>query len=188
VGGGNIFRGVASSARNMARANADYMGMLATVMNSIALREALEVAGMDAHVLSAIPMEVVAEPYTRRGALDHLNKGHVVVFAAGTGSPFFTTDTTASLRAVEIDAQVIMKATKVDGIYTADPVKDPNAVKIDRTNYMRVVSEQLKVMDITAITMCMDNQLPILVFNMTQPGNIVKAVMGEPIGTLVEDE
>ena len=188
VGGGNIFRGIAASARDMKRANADYMGMLATVMNSLALQDALEANGMQARVLSAIEMRVVAEAYSRGRALKHLSSGKIVIFAAGTGNPYFTTDTAASLRAVEVDAQIIMKATKVDGIYTADPMVDPNATRIEHTTYMHVVQKQLKVMDITAITLCMDNHLPILVFDMTKPGNIVKAVMGEPIGTLVEDE
>lgn len=188
VGGGNIFRGMAQAARGMDRATGDYMGMLATVMNSLALGDALEKAGIPARVMSAIAMKTVAETYTRKRAMQHLDAGSVVIFAAGTGNPFFTTDTAASLRAVEIEADVIMKATKVDGIYTDDPVKNPEATRIERTSYMRVIRDQLKVMDITAITLCMDNHLPILVFDMTTEGNIIKAVMGEPIGTLVEDE
>lgn len=188
VGGGNIYRGLSGAAQGMDRTTGDHMGMLATVINSLALRDGLEKAGLDARVLSAIEMRVVADAYTRRDAVAHLEAGRVVIFAAGTGNPYFTTDTAASLRAVEINADIIMKATKVDGIYTADPVKDPSARKIERTNYMHVVRNQLKVMDITAITLCMDNALPILVFNMTSEGNIVKAVMGEPIGTLVEEE
>lgn len=187
VGGGNIFRGMASAARGMERTTGDYMGMLATVINSLALQDGLEKAGLSARVMSAIDMRVVCETYSRRRALQHLEAGRIVIFAAGTGSPYFTTDTTASLRAVEINADIIMKATKVDGIYTADPVCNPDARLIERTNYMHVVQNQLKVMDTTAITLCMDNALPILVFNMTSEGNIVKAVMGEPIGTLVEE-
>lgn len=187
VGGGNIFRGMAASARGMNRATADYMGMLATVQNALALEDGLERAGIPARVMSAIDMRQVAETYTRPRALQHLSCRRVVIFGAGTGSPYFTTDTTAALRAMEIDADVIMKATKVDGIYTADPMKDPTAEKIPRTNYMTILEKQLKVMDATAISLCMDNRMPILVFEMMKPGNIVNAVLGKPIGTLVED-
>lgn len=188
VGGGNIFRGMAASAKGMNRATADYMGMLATVQNSIALEDGLERAGIPSRVMSAIEMRPVAETYTRPRALQHLAAGRIVIFAAGTGNPYFTTDTTAALRAMEIDANVIMKATKVDGIYTADPLKDPSAQKIPKTNYMTVLEKQLKVMDSTAISLCMDNHMPILVFEMMKPGNIVNAVLGKPIGTLVEDD
>lgn len=188
VGGGNLFRGMASAAQGMNRANADYMGMLATVMNALALQDGLAKAGIPTRVMSAIDMRIVAESYTRSRALHHLTRNRVVIFAAGTGNPYFTTDTAAALRAIEIEAEVIMKATKVDGIYTADPVKDPDARKIDRTTYMHVLEKQLKVMDATAISLCMDNHMPILVFNMTTKGNILKAVSGETIGTLVEDQ
>lgn len=187
VGGGNIFRGMASSAQGMNRAPADYMGMLATMQNAIALEDGLESAGIHARVLSAIDMRPVAETYNRPRALQHLKAGRVVIFGAGTGNPYFTTDTAAALRALEIEADIIMKATKVDGIYTADPMKDPTAEKIPNTNYMTVLEKQLKVMDATAISLCMDNRMPILVFELMKPGNIVNAVMGKPIGTLVED-
>ena len=187
VGGGNVFRGVAAAAKSMDRATADYMGMLATVMNSLALGDALERLGVPARVMSAIEMRLVAESYSRPRALQHLEAKRVVIFAAGTGNPFFTTDTAGSLRAIEIKAQGIMKATKVDGIFTDDPAVNPEARKIDRMSYMHVVEQRLKVMDMTAITLCMENRLPILVFNMTEAGNIVKAVMGDSIGTLVED-
>ena len=187
VGAGNIFRGMASAAQGMNRANADYMGMLGTVMNSLALQDAFEKHGIPTRVMSAIDMRVVAESYTRSRALHHLGRNRVVIFGAGTGNPYFTTDTAAALRAIEMDAEIIMKATKVDGIFTADPVKDPTAVKISQTDYMHVLEKKLKVMDATAITLCMDNKMPILVFNLTQPGNILAAVTGEKIGTLVED-
>jgi len=185
VGGGNIFRGMASAAKGMTRATGDYMGMLATVMNSLALEDALEKLGAPARVMSAIDMRVVAEPFTRARAMHHLKNGRVIIFGAGTGNPFFTTDTAAALRAMEVDADIIMKATKVDGVFTADPKLDPSAKKIENADYMDVLERQLKVMDATAISLCMDNRMPILVFNMTEPGNIVKAVRGEPIGTLV---
>jgi uridylate kinase len=187
IGGGNIFRGISTAARGMDRATGDYMGMLATVINSLAMQDALEKLGLQTRVMSAIDMRVVAEAYTRRRALQHLDAGRIVIFAAGTGNPFFTTDTAAALRAIEVNADIVMKATKVDGIFTADPSKDPSARLIPTTSYMHVVRERLMVMDITAITLCMDNRLPILVFNMTVDGNIVRAVMGEPIGTLVEE-
>ena len=185
VGGGNIFRGVAASSRGMDRATADYMGMLATIINSLALQDALEKLGVPTRVLSAIEMQQVAEPYIRRRATRHLEKGRVVIFAAGTGNPFFTTDTAASLRAMEIGAEVIFKATRVDGVFDADPLKHPGAVRFDELTYIDVLSRQLQVMDATAISLCMDNGLPILVFNMMQPGNIKRAVTGARIGTLV---
>jgi uridylate kinase len=185
IGGGNIFRGVQASTRGVDRATADYMGMLATVINALALQDALEKIGVATRVLSAIEMQQVAEPYIRRRATRHLEKGRVVIFAAGTGNPFFTTDTAASLRAMEIGAEVIFKATKVDGVYDADPLKHPAATRFEQLTYIDVLSRQLQVMDATAISLCMDNGLPILVFNMMQPGNILRAVGGARIGTLV---
>jgi len=185
IGGGNIFRGLAASAKGMDRSTGDYMGMLATVINALALQDALEKNGVPTRVLTAIEMRAVAEPFIRRRAVRHLEKGRVVVFAAGTGNPYFTTDTAAALRAMEMKAEVILKATKVDGIYTADPVKHPEATRYDRISYLQVLQEQLKVMDATAISLCMDNKLPILVFNLKTPGNIRRVVMGEPIGTIV---
>jgi len=185
IGGGNIFRGVAGTARGMDRATGDYMGMLATVINGLALQDALEQHGVNTRVMSAIEMRAVAEPFIRRRAIRHLEKGRAVIFAAGTGNPYFTTDTAAALRAMEIRAGVIMKATKVDGIYTADPVKDPSATKFDTISYLQVLEQRLKVMDATAISLCMDNQLPILVFNLRTPGNLRRAVMGEPVGSVV---
>jgi len=186
VGGGNIFRGLSDTAKGMDRASADYMGMLATVINALALRDSLERAGAECRVQSAINVQEVAEPYIRLRAIRHLEKGRVVVFAAGTGNPFFTTDTAAALRAAEIGADSVLKATRVDGVYTADPEKDPDAVLLHEVEYMHAISEQLGVMDTTAITMCMENDLPIRVFNMTVPGNIERAVRGEAIGTLVD--
>jgi len=185
IGGGNIFRGIAASTLGVARATADYMGMLATVINALALQDSLEKLGVPTRVLSAIEMQQVAEPYIRRRATRHLEKGRVVIFAAGTGNPFFTTDTAASLRAMEIGAQIIFKATKVDGVFDADPLKHPGARRFEELTYIDVLSRQLQVMDATAISLCMDNGLPILVFNMMQPGNIKKAVTGARIGTLV---
>ena len=185
VGGGNIFRGLSSAAVGMDRANADYMGMLATVINALALRDALERAGAPCRVQTAISIQQVAETYIRLRAIRHLEKGRVVVFAGGTGNPFFTTDTTAALRAAEIGADIVLKATKVDGVYDADPVTVPEARLIEDVTYMDVISQRLKVMDTTAITMCMDNDLPIRVFNLRTPGNVIRAVQGEPIGTLV---
>jgi len=185
IGGGNIFRGLAASARGMERSTADYMGMLATVINALALQDALEHNGVATRVLTAIEMRAVAEPFIRRRAVRHLEKGRVVVFAAGTGNPYFTTDTAAALRAMEMKAEVILKATKVDGIYTADPVQHPEATRFDRISYLQVLQDQLRVMDATAISLCMDNKLPILVFNLKTPGNIRRVVMGEAIGTLV---
>jgi uridylate kinase len=185
IGGGNIFRGLAASARGMDRATADYMGMLATVINALALQDALEQHGVHTRVVTAIEMRAVAEPFIRRRAIRHLEKGRVVIFAAGTGSPYFTTDTAAALRAMEIKADVILKGTKVDGIYTADPMVDPQATKYSKISYLQVLERQLKVMDATAISLCMDNKLPIVVFNLRQAGNIRRVVLGEPIGTTV---
>src|ERR671912_1680202 len=185
IGGGNIFRGVAASARGMDRATGDYMGMLATVINALALQDALERQGVLTRVMSAIEMRAVSEPFIRRRAVRHLEKGRVVVFAAGTGNPYFTTDTAAALRAMEIKADVILKATKVDGIYTADPMKDPHATKYDEISYLQVLERGLAVMDATAISLCMDNKLPIVVFNLRTPGNIRRVVMGDPVGTTV---
>jgi len=185
IGGGNIFRGVAASAAGMDRATADYMGMLATIINALALQDALEKAGLQTRVLSAIEMRAVAEPYIRRRAIRHLEKGRVVIFAAGTGNPFFTTDTAGALRAVEIGADAIIKATKVDGIYSADPLRDASAVRLDRVSYIDVLNRRLEVMDTTAISLCMENKLPIVVFDLTRPGNIARIVCGEPVGSVV---
>ncbi len=185
IGGGNIFRGLAASARGMDRSTADHMGMLATVINALALQDALEKRSVATRVLTAIEMRSVAEPFIRRRAMRHLEKGRVVVFAAGTGNPYFTTDTAAALRAMEVRAEVILKATKVDGIYTADPVKHPEATRYDRVTYLQVLQERLQVMDATAISLCMDNKLPIIVFNLRVPGNIRRVVMGEAVGTMV---
>ncbi len=186
IGGGNIFRGVAASAEGMDRASSDYMGMLATVINSLAVQDALEKAGVPTRVQSAIAMAEIAEPYIRRRAIRHLEKGRLVIFGAGTGNPYFTTDTAASLRAMEINAEIIMKATKVDGIYDKDPMKNTDAKKFDQISYIEVLNKGLQVMDSTAISLCMDNKLPILTFDLTIPGNILKAVGGEKIGTLVQ--
>jgi len=185
IGGGNIFRGLAASARGMDRATADYMGMLATVMNALALQDALEHYGITTRVLTAIEMRAVAEPFIRRRAIRHLEKGRVVVFAAGTGNPYFTTDTAAALRAMEIKAEVILKATKVDGIYTADPMKHPEATRIEEITYLQVLDQGLQVMDATAISLCMDNRLPIIVFNLRTPGNLKRAALGESVGSIV---
>jgi uridylate kinase len=185
IGGGNIFRGVAASAVGMDRAQADYMGMLATVINALALQDALEQLGVVTRVVTAIEMRSVAEPFIRRRALRHIELGRVVVFAAGTGNPYFTTDTAAALRAMEIKAEAILKATKVDGIYSADPVTDPGATKFDNLSYLDVLERRLKVMDATAVSLCMENKLPIVVFNLRTPGNLKRAIMGEPIGTTV---
>jgi len=187
VGGGNIFRGIPGADRGMDRARADYMGMLATVINALALQDALESVGQPTRVQTAITMAQVAEPYIPRRAIRHLEKARVVVFAAGTGNPFFTTDTTAALRAAEVGAQAILKGTHsgVDGVYSADPRRDPHAVKLTQVSYFEVLNRRLEVMDSTAITFCMDNQLPIIVFDVSKPGNIHRALVGEPIGTLV---
>lgn len=186
IGGGNIFRGVAASAEGMDRASSDYMGMLATMINALALQDALENAGVPTRVQSAIAMAEIAEPYIRRRAIRHLEKGRLVIFGAGTGNPYFTTDTAASLRAMEINAQIIMKATKVDGIYDKDPMKNPDAKKYSRISYIDVLNQGLQVMDSTAISLCMDNKLPILTFDLMKAGNILKAVNGEEIGTIVQ--
>ncbi|MDP2689542.1 MAG: UMP kinase [Deltaproteobacteria bacterium] len=185
IGGGNIFRGVSASAKGMDRATADYVGMLATVINSLMLQDSLEKKGVFTRVLSAIEMKELAEPYIRRRAERHLEKGRVVIFAAGTGNPYFTTDTAASLRAMEIHADVILKGTKVDGVYDKDPMKEKDAVKYDRLHYIDVLKDGLKVMDTTAISLCMDNNLPIIVFNIKEPGNLLRVLKGEPIGTMV---
>jgi uridylate kinase len=185
IGGGNIFRGAQLSEGGMERATADYMGMLATVINSLALQDALEKLGVSTRVMSAIEMRQVAEPYIRRRATRHLEKGRVVIFAGGTGNPYFTTDTTASLRAMEIGAEVILKATKVPGVYDADPMKHEGAKMYGRLSYIEVLNKELKVMDSTAISLCMDNHLPIVVFNLMEKGNIKRVVCGEEIGTLV---
>jgi uridylate kinase len=185
IGGGNIFRGVAASVGGMERATADYMGMLATVINALALQDALEKVGLQTRVLSAIEMRAVAEPYIRRRAIRHLEKGRVVIFAAGTGNPFFTTDTAGALRAIEIGADAIMKATKVDGIYSADPMQDRSAERLARTTYHDVLNRRLQVMDSTAISLCMENALPIIVFDLTRSGNIKRIVLGEPVGSIV---
>jgi uridylate kinase len=186
VGGGNIFRGVSKSAGNMNRSSADYIGMLATIMNAVVLQDALEKIDVYTRVMSAIEIPQLAEPFIRRRAIRHLEKGRVVIFAAGTGNPYFTTDSAAALRALEIKANVILKATKVDGIYTSDPVKDETATRYDCITYQEVLEQQLKVMDASAISLCMDNNLPIIVFNMRTPGNIMRVVMGdEGVGTRV---
>ncbi len=185
IGGGNIFRGLSAASKGMDRASADYMGMLATVMNSLAMQDALENVGVDTRVQSAIEMQEIAEPYIRRRAVRHLEKGRVVIFGAGTGNPYFTTDTAASLRAMEINADVILKATKVDGVYSADPNKDKDAVKYEKLTYLEVLQKNLQVMDATATSLCMDNGLPIIVFDLTSSGNIEKVVRGADIGTLV---
>jgi uridylate kinase len=188
IGGGNIFRGLAASSKGMDRASADYMGMLATVINSLAMQDALEKVGVDTRVQSAIAMQEVAEPYIRRRAIRHLEKGRVVIFGAGTGNPYFTTDTAASLRAMEIGAEAILKGTKVDGVYSSDPKKDPDAVKFSTLTYIDVLKKGLQVMDATATSLCMDNSLPIIVFDITSHGNVKKVVCGEPIGTIVKGE
>ena len=185
IGGGNIFRGLSGAASGMDRAGADYMGMLATVLNSLALQDALEQRDVFTRVLSAIAMQELAEPYIRRRAIRHLQKGRVVIFAAGTGNPHFTTDTAAALRAMEVHAEVVLKATKVDGVYDKDPVQHPDAQRYDRLDYLQVLSQGLDVMDSTAISLCKENGLPIIVFNMMTRGNIRRVVCGEPIGTLV---
>jgi uridylate kinase len=186
IGGGNIFRGSTAANNGMDRVSADYMGMLATIMNGLALQDALEKVGVHTRMLTAIEMRQVAEPYVRRRALRHMEKGRVVIFAGGTGSPYFTTDTTASLRALEINADAILKATKVDGVYSADPVKDKNAVKFTDLTYMDVLQKDLKVMDATAISLCRDNNLPIIVFSLKNKGNVKRVLSGEKIGTIVK--
>jgi uridylate kinase len=185
IGGGNIFRGAQDGGSTIERATGDYMGMVATVINALALQSALEKEGIPTRVQSAISMSQVAEPYIRRKAMRHLEKGRVVIFAAGTGNPFFTTDTAAALRAMEIGANILMKATKVDGVYTADPVLEPGAVKLDRVTYREVLDQGLKVMDATAIALCMDNNMSIMVFNLKEKGNMLRAIRGETVGTIV---
>jgi uridylate kinase len=185
VGGGNIFRGLSAEKSGMERAQADYMGMLATVINCMALQNALESVGVETRLQSAIKMEQICEPYIRRRAMHHLEVGHIVIFGAGTGNPYFTTDTAASLRAIEIKADVVLKGTRVDGIYTADPEKDPTATRYDEISFQEVYDKGLNVMDMTAITLCQENKLPIIVFDMNKPGNFMKIAQGEPIGTLV---
>jgi uridylate kinase len=185
IGGGNLFRGLAASARGMDRATADYMGMLATVINALALQDALEQVNVVTRVVTAVEMRTVAEPFIRRRAIRHLEKGRVVIFAAGTGNPYFTTDTAAALRAMEMRAEVILKGTKVDGVYSADPMLDPSAERYETISYLQVIDQSLKVMDSTAVTLCMDNKLPIVVFNLRQPGNLRRVIMGEPVGTTV---
>ncbi len=185
VGGGNIFRGLAAAARGMDRATGDYIGMLATVMNALALQDALERAGVQTRVMSAIGMNEVAEPYIRRRAVRHLEKGRVVILAAGTGNPYFTTDTAAALRAVEIGAEVILKATKVDGVYDADPMTHPDAKRYTHLDYADLLRDRLKVLDATAVSLCMENDLPIVVFDLNRPDNITRVAMGEPVGTLI---
>jgi len=187
IGGGNIFRGVSAASGGMDRSTADYMGMLATVMNSLAMQDALEKLGIPTRVQSAIDMKEVAEPYIRRKAIRHLEKGRIVIFAAGTGLPFFTTDTTAALRAGEIGAQVLMKATKVDGVYESDPVKNPHALRYERISFSEVLNRNLKVMDATAISLAREEKMRIVIFNLNKRGNIRKAVLGKPIGTVVEE-
>ncbi len=186
IGGGNIFRGVAASAQGMDRSSSDYMGMLATCINSLALQDAFEKIGLPTRVQSAIEMAEISEPYIRRRAIRHLEKGRIVIFAAGTGNPYFTTDTAAALRGMEINAEVIMKATKVDGIFDKDPLKHKDAVKFDQISYMDVLKKELAVMDSTAISLCKDNSLPILTFNLNKRGNIARAIKGEAIGTIVK--
>ncbi len=188
VGGGNIFRGIKASASGMDRASADYMGMIATVMNALALQDSLEKLGAFTRVMSAIEMREVAEPFIRRRAVRHLEKGRIVIFAAGIGQPFFTTDTAAVMRALEIQADVIMKATSVGGVYTSDPRKNSDAVKIEELNYMRVLQEELAVMDASAISLCKDNRLPIVIFDMTKHGNIRRAALGERVGSIVRPD
>jgi uridylate kinase len=188
IGGGNIFRGIQASATGMDRASADYMGMLATVINGLALQGTLERAGLMTRCQSAIDMPAVAEPYIRRRAIRHLEKGRIVIFAAGTGNPFFTTDTAAALRAVEVGGEIIFKATKVDGIYTADPLIDPTAVRLPHVTYIEALNRGLRVMDTTAISLCMENKLPIGVFNLNTPGNLLRVVCGDPaVGSFVSD-
>ena len=186
IGGGNIFRGISASSKGMDRASADYMGMLATIINGLALQDMLEHVGVFTRVQTAIEMKSLAEPYIRRRAIRHLEKGRVVIFVAGTGNPYFTTDTTAALRAMEIGAQVILKATKVDGVYSSDPMKNKRARRYDTLRYIDVLKKGLKVMDATAISLCMDNKLPIMVFNLFRTGNIKRVVLGEKVGTIVK--
>jgi uridylate kinase len=187
IGGGNIYRGANEAETGIERAHGDYMGMLATVINGMAMQAGLEKIGVYTRLQSAIKMEQIAEPYIRRRAIRHVEKGRVVIFGAGTGNPYFTTDTAGSLRAIEINAEVILKGTRVDGIYTADPEKDPKAEKFERITFQECITRNLRVMDMTAFTLCMENQLPIIVFDMNKPGNLLKVVSGEKVGTLVKD-
>ncbi|HHW12973.1 MAG TPA: UMP kinase [Firmicutes bacterium] len=188
VGGGNFWRGATASAQGIDRATADYMGMLATVMNALALQDAFEKIGLDTRVLTAIEMREVAETYIRRRAIRHLEKGRVVIFGAGTGNPFFSTDTAAALRAIEVEAEIVLKATKVDGVYEQDPVLNPDAKKFDDLNFIEILNKRLRVMDSTATSLCMDNKIPIIVFNLNEEGNIKRIVMGEKIGTFVKGD
>jgi len=188
VGGGNFIRGAELESRGIYRATGDYMGMLATVINALALQDVIEGLGGETRVLSAIRMEAVCEPFVRRRAIRHLEKGRIVILAGGTGNPYFTTDTTAALRATEVRAEVLLKATKVDGVYTADPKRDPGAQRFERLNYMEVLNKHLRVMDRTAITLCMENNLPIVVFDLKKPGNIERAIRGEKVGTTISDQ
>jgi uridylate kinase len=188
VGGGNIFRGMAASAKGFDRTSADYMGMLATVMNALALQNALENEGVDTRVLSAIPMAAVCEPYIRRRAMRHMEKGRIVIFAAGTGNPYFTTDTAAALRAAEMGCDALFKGTSVDGVYTADPKKDSNAERYEKLSFHRVLSDDLKVMDAAAVALCRDNSIPIVVFNIREPGNLAKVLAGDGLATIVQEE
>jgi uridylate kinase len=185
VGGGNIFRGMAAAAKGMDRATGDYIGMLATVMNALALQDAIERAGVSTRVMSAIGMNEIAEPYIRRRAVRHLEKGRVIILAAGTGNPYFTTDTAAALRAVEIGAEIILKATKVDGVYDSDPVTNPEAKRYERLTYSQVLAQRLRVLDATAVSLCMENDTPIVVFDLNKPENITRVAAGEPVGTLI---
>jgi uridylate kinase len=185
VGGGNIFRGLAAAARGMDRATGDYIGMLATVMNGLALQDAIERAGIPVRVMSAIAMNEIAEPYIRRRAVRHLEKGRVAIFVAGTGNPYFTTDTAAALRAVEIGAEVLLKATRVDGVYDADPMKDPAAIRYEQLSYHDVLKDQLKVLDAAAVSLCLENDLPIVVFDLNEPDNITRVARGDRVGTLI---
>jgi uridylate kinase len=185
VGGGNIFRGLAAAAKGMDRATGDYIGMLATVMNALALQDALEKAGVPTRVMSAIAMNEIAEPYIRRRAVRHLEKGRVIILAAGTGNPYFTTDTAAALRAVEIGAEIILKATKVDGVYDSDPLTNPGAVRYERVTYSQVLAQRLRVIDATAVSLCMENDTPIVVFDLNKPENITRVAAGESVGTLI---
>jgi len=188
IGGGNIFRGNMGTASGMDRASADYMGMMATIMNAIGLQDAIERQGESVRVVSALHIKEVAEPYIRRRSVRHLEKGRIIIFAAGTGNPYFTTDTAASLRAMEIQADVVLKGTKVDGVYTSDPMRDPEAMRYDTVTFTEALNRQLGVMDATAMSLCRDNQMPIIVFDVTTPGQMLKAVSGESVGTLVKEE
>ncbi|MFZ2330180.1 MAG: UMP kinase [Atribacterota bacterium] len=188
IGGGNIFRGKEASAKGINQVSADYMGMLGTVINALALQDSLEKLNIETRVQTAIEMKAIAEPYIRRRAIRHLEKGRIVILAAGTGHPFFTTDTAAALRAIELEAEAMLKATKVDGIYETDPILDSNALKYKKINFLEFINKNLKVMDATSISLCMENKVPVIVFNLNLPGNIKKVVMGEPIGTIVKED